>query len=557
MLGYLVLDDGTTYKGTIFGAKKAVSGEIVFQTGMVGYPESLTDPSYHAQILVLTYPLIGNYGITAEEVDEYGIQKRFESDRVWAAGLVVGELSERYSHWSASESLNDWLERNGVPGIQGIDTRDLTKRIRSKKNGCLGKIITEDTPPSSIAFIDPNLRNLVAEVSTKEVKVYNAKGSPKVLFVDCGMKYNQLRCLVQRGACVHVVPWDHSLDLSGFDGLFLSNGPGNPDMCQETIKNIKKLLINGEKPIFGICLGHQLLSLASGASAYKMEYGNRGHNQPCIFLDTKRCCITSQNHGFAIDSKTLSKDWLPLFTNANDHSNEGIFHKTLPFFSIQFHPEHCAGPQDLEFLFDIFIEMMLDHKKKTKGPRIDDRMKQHLKKQSGLTYGCESFPLGDQQVDTKDPIKKKKVIILGSGGLSIGQAGEFDYSGSQAIKALKEENIISVLINPNIATVQTSPGLADKVYFLPITPHYVTEVIKSERPDGILLTFGGQTALNCGVELQKLGILERYNVKVLGTPISSIVNTEDRKLFTEELIKIGERVVPNAAAYSVEEVGIK
>ncbi|GFT04195.1 CAD protein [Nephila pilipes] len=553
MLGYLALDDGTVYKGTIFGAEKSISGEIVFQTGMVGYPESLTDPSYHAQILVLTYPLIGNYGVGPQEKDEHGILKWFESDQIWAAGLVVGELSEKYSHWSSSRSLSDWLKSSNVPGIQGIDTRDLTKRIRSKKNGCLGKIVIEGTPLQDIKFIDPNIRNLVAEVSTKEVKVYNPKGSPKILFVDCGMKNNQLRCLVQRGAAVHVVPWNHPLNLDSFDGLFLSNGPGNPDLCQETIKNIRKLITPAGKPIFGICLGHQLLSLAAGAKTYKMKYGNRGHNQPCILLNTKRCCITSQNHGFAVDTKSLPKDWLPLFTNANDHSNEGIFHSYLPFFSVQFHPEHCAGPQDLEFLFDLFVQLVLDHKKDDIGPLIDERIQMYYKKQFAPISGYECLMDESSQGDHKYQSKRKKVIILGSGGLSIGQAGEFDYSGSQAIKALKEENILSVLINPNIATVQTSPGLADKVYFLPITSHYVTEVIKSERPDGILLTFGGQTALNCGIELQKLGILQKFNVKVLGTSIASIVNTEDRKLFNEELVKIGEKVIPNAAVYNVED----
>ncbi|XP_042898576.1 multifunctional protein CAD isoform X2 [Parasteatoda tepidariorum] len=550
MQGSLVLDDGTVYKGTIFGAEKPVSGEIVFQTGMVGYPESLTDPSYHAQILVLTYPLIGNYGIGPEERDEHGILKWFESEKVWAAGLVVGELSEKHSHWSASESLNDWLKRNGVPGIQGIDTRDLTKRIRSKKNGCLGKIILDDKP---FDFVDPNTRNLVAEVSIKQPKIYNPGGSPKVLFVDCGMKNNQLRCLLQRGAAVQVVPWDHPLQLDNFDGLFLSNGPGDPSMCNSTVQNIKKLLIPGSKPIFGICLGHQLLSIAAGAKTYKLEYGNRGHNQPCILLDTKRCCITSQNHGFAVDASSLTQDWLPLFTNANDKTNEGVYHKKLPFFSVQFHPEHCAGPQDLEFLFDLFVDLMLDHKRNVKGLRIDDRIKMFYQNQTMLMEEYDPFICEAKQGDFKSPGKRKKVIILGSGGLSIGQAGEFDYSGSQAIKALKEENILSVLINPNIATVQTSPGLADKVYFLPITSHYVTEVIKSERPDGILLTFGGQTALNCGIELQRLGILKKYNVKVLGTPISSIVNTEDRKLFNEQLVSIGEKVIPNAACTNVEE----
>uniref|UniRef100_A0A7N8X845 Carbamoyl-phosphate synthetase 2, aspartate transcarbamylase, and dihydroorotase n=1 Tax=Mastacembelus armatus TaxID=205130 RepID=A0A7N8X845_9TELE len=529
----LVLEDGTTFRGRLFGADVSVSGEVVFQTGMVGYPEALTDPSYHCQLLTLTYPLVGNYGVPKDEGGEFGLSKWFESSKIHAAALIIGELSESPSHWSSVKSLDQWLKEQGVPGIQGIDTRSLTKKIR-EKGTMLGKLVVDGTPEDNIPFDNPDEKNLVQEVSMKEPKVFNPSGSVRITVVDCGIKYNQIRCLAQRGACVTVVPWDHPLDTAEFDGLFISNGPGDPQFCQATINNMRKVVcVEQPKPVFGICLGHQLLSLAIGAKIYKMKYGNRGHNQPCIHNGTDRCFITSQNHGFAVDPETLPRDWDILFTNANDHTNEGIVHSTKPLFSVQFHPEHMAGPTDLVSLFDVFLDTVKDHK----------GVKQRL--MDNLTFPGSLKP--------EEVVRPRKVLILGSGGLSIGQAGEFDYSGSQAIKALREENIQTVLINPNIATVQTSKGLADKVYFLPITPDYVTQVIKNERPDGVLLTFGGQTALNCGVELTKLGVLEKYKVKVLGTPVASIEMTEDRKIFVEKMEEINEHVAPSEAALSVEQ----
>uniref|UniRef100_A0AAY4EJ83 Carbamoyl-phosphate synthetase 2, aspartate transcarbamylase, and dihydroorotase n=1 Tax=Denticeps clupeoides TaxID=299321 RepID=A0AAY4EJ83_9TELE len=521
----LILEDGTAFRGSLFGAVASVSGEVVFQTGMVGYPEALTDPSYKSQILTLTYPLIGNYGVPEDEEGEFKLSKWFESGRIHASALIIGELSQNPSHWSASKSLDCWLKEQGVPGLQGVDTRCLTKKIR-EKGTMLGKLVVDGTSADSIPLDCPDNRNLVKEVSLKEPKVFNPEGTIKITAVDCGLKYNQIRCLCQRGARVTVVPWDHPLDPKDFDGLFISNGPGNPEFCKETVENMRKVVFaDNVKPVFGICLGHQLLSLVIGAKTYKMKYGNRGHNQPCIHKGTGRCFITSQNHGFAVDPGTLPEDWDVLFTNANDHSSEGIVHNSKPLFSVQFHPEHMAGPTDLVSLFDVFLDTVKDSKwGKTGKP--------------GLVI---SF------------VRPHKVLILGSGGLSIGQAGEFDYSGSQAIKALKEENVQTVLINPNIATVQTSKGLADRVYFLPITPEYVTEVIKNERPDGILLTFGGQTALNCGVELTKQGVLAKYQVPVLGTPVSSIEMTEDRKIFVEKMEEINEHVAPSEAALSVEQ----
>ncbi|XP_071808094.1 multifunctional protein CAD-like [Asterias amurensis] len=542
MAATLYLEDGSSFRGKHFGAKVSVPGEVVFQTGMVGYPESLTDPSYRSQILVLTYPLIGNYGVPPDDRDENGLPKWFESEKVHVSALIVGELSEKYSHWAATRSLSDWLKESQVPGISGIDTRALTKKIR--ESGTMkGKIIVEGTDPESIEFEDPNLRNLVAEVSLKQPRVLNPNGSVKIVALDTGIKFNQLRLLASLGARIEIVPWDHPLNSEDYDGLFLSNGPGNPEMCAESIQHIRRILSEpNPKPVFGICLGHQLISLALGTGSFKMKYGNRGHNQPCIHSGSGRCYITTQNHGFAIDPTKLPSDWSILFTNANDLTNEGIVHNTKPLFAVQFHPENMAGPRDLEFLFDVFVDTVRDRKMGLDSNKMSVRER--------IRSLMMFKPLPGTPTEDNPP---KKVLILGSGGLSIGQAGEFDYSGSQAIKALKEEGVQSILINPNIATVQTSKGMADRVYFLPITPDYVAQVIESERPDGILLNFGGQTGLNCGVQLEAAGTLRKYNVKVLGTPVKSIIDTEDRKIFAEKMESIGEKVAPSQAAYSVDE----
>ena len=404
----------------------------------------------------------------------------------------------------------------------------------------LGRIVADGHPEPEL--VDPNLTNLVAKVATKTLKVYNPEGSPHIYAVDCGLKYNQLRCFLSRGAKVTLVPWDHPLDEDKYDALFLSNGPGDPQMCDVTVRHLKKLLPIARKPVFGICLGHQLMAVAGGCKTYKMPFGNRGHNQPCQHEATGRCYITSQNHGYAVDASSLPSDWLKLFTNKNDGSNEGIVHKEKPFFSVQFHPEHSAGPEDLECLFDFFLSLAQDPCNENKW-NLPTKLNDFLKFKPSSLVPSSFFP-------TK---KLKKVLILGSGGLSIGQAGEFDYSGSQAIKALKEEGIVTVLINPNIATVQTTKGLAEKVYFSPISPEFVQQVVECERPDGVLLTFGGQTALNCGISLEKKGIWKKYGVNILGTPIQSIILSEDRKMFAELVESIGEKVAPSSAVTSVDE----
>lgn len=354
-----------------------------------------------------------------------------------------------------------------------------------------------------------------------------------------GLKYNQLRCLVSRGVEVLVVPWDYNFpQLAGkdYDGLFISNGPGDPALLAATIRNISTAMTEGRTPIFGICLGHQLLARAAGATTVKLKFGNRGHNIPCTSKLSGKCYITAQNHGYAVDTMSLPKDWEELFVNANDQSNEGIRHKHRPFFSVQFHPESTPGPRDTEFLFDVFVGTV-----KGSVTSVEALLQPVL------------FPGGTTEENEKlhPRVVVKKVLVLGSGGLSIGQAGEFDYSGSQAIKALKQEGIYTILINPNIATIQTSRGLADKVYFLPVTAEFVRKVIRHEHPDAIYVTFGGQTALQVGIQLK--GEFEELGVRVLGTPIETIITTEDRELFARSMESIGENCAESASASSVEE----
>jgi carbamoyl-phosphate synthase small subunit len=318
---------------------------------MTGYPESLTDPSYKGQILVPTYPMIGNYGVPVDD-EEGGISRFFESDRIHCSALVISDYSSRYSHWNSRGSLGDWLKQQRVPGLHGIDTRALTRRIR-ERGAMLGKVLFDG---DDIPFRDPNRENLVARVSTRRVIEYGA-GRYLVTLVDCGVKNNILRCLLKRDVRVRRVPWDHDFAGEPADGIFLSNGPGDPALCDATIARLRRVL-DGDTPVMGICLGNQLLARAAGADTYKLKYGHRGHNQPVIQPGRDRCYITSQNHGFAIDERTLPPGWEPLFVNVNDGTNEGLRHVSRPFFSAQFHPEAASGPVDTEFLFDDFIAAM-------------------------------------------------------------------------------------------------------------------------------------------------------------------------------------------------------
>ena len=349
----LILDNGTVFYGKSFGYEQPTNGEVVFSTAMVGYPESLTDPSYSGQILVVTFPLVGNYGVPAGDFETDGLSSFYESEKIHARAIIVSDYSFEHSHWNATKSLSEWLKEEKVAGIYGIDTRELTKILR-ESGSMKGKIVFEQA--DEIDFEDPNLVNQVAVVSCKEVIKYGT-GEKKVVLVDCGVKHNIIRCLLKRNVEITRVPWDYDFNTLEFDGLFISNGPGDPNLCDITVKNIQKAMETG-KPIFGICMGNQLLSRAAGASVYKLKYGHRSHNQPVRMAGTNRCFITSQNHGYAVDNATLPTDWEPLFINMNDGTNEGIRHKSKPFFSAQFHPEAASGPTDTDFLFDEFVNLL-------------------------------------------------------------------------------------------------------------------------------------------------------------------------------------------------------
>ena len=360
----LILQDGTEYRGNAFGAPVDGVGETVFSTGMVGYPESMTDPSFRGQILVCTYPLVGNYGVPTEERNAHGFSANFESENIHVAGLVVAQVSEVHSHQAAVSSLDSWMSHHGVPGITGIDTRALTKKLR--EHGVMLGRIEQDGSPAG-AFEDPNQRNLVAEVSCTEPVTYepeNASGVTVVAY-DCGMKRNIIRSFLRRGVRVVRVPWNYDLANHGdpYDGLFISNGPGDPTSCAPTIEAIRFAMAKGV-PTFGICLGNQLMALAAGGETFKLPYGHRGMNQPCVETcdregnvcdpSKQRCLITSQNHGFAVKD-ALPAGWQVWFRNANDGTVEGIRHDSGKFFAVQFHPEATPGPEDANYLFDDFI----------------------------------------------------------------------------------------------------------------------------------------------------------------------------------------------------------
>ncbi len=339
------------FDGFAFGFPKPVAGEVVFNTAMTGYPESLTDPSYKGQILVATYPLVGNYGVPGKDT-ENSLLKYYESDKIAVEGFIISDYSHQYSHWNAAESLDHWLMTQEIPGIFGIDTRELTQVLRD--HGTMpGKIVFED---KEVGWKDPALEHLVAAVSPAEKTIYG-NGKHRILLIDCGVKNNIIRCLLDFDTTIIRVPWDHDISKESYDGLFISNGPGDPIACEPTIQLLRQAMEN-DQPIFGICLGSQLMALAAGGSTYKLKYGHRSHNQPVRKVGENLCFITSQNHGYAVDMDSLDNTWEPLFININDNTCEGIRHKAKPFFSTQFHPEASGGPTDTKFLFNEFITLI-------------------------------------------------------------------------------------------------------------------------------------------------------------------------------------------------------
>ncbi len=345
----LFLKDGTIFEGKLFGAHRSVAGEVVFNTGMVGYPETLTDPSYKGQILVMTYPLIGNYGIPEMNAIEQ-LQKHFESDKVQIQALVVSEESVNYSHWNAFQSLDEWLKEFGVPGLYGVDTRQLTKILR-EHGTMLGKIQIDK---QKIEYYNPDVENLISKVTVPEVEEHG-KGKKRILLIDCGCKKSILQNLIDRKVSVLRVPYDYDVNKENYDGVLISNGPGNPIVYKQLVESAKKL-IQKQVPTLGICMGHQILSLAAGAKTYKLKYGHRSQNQPVKEVGGTKCFVTSQNHSFAVDTKSLPRGYFPWFENLNDYSNEGMRHEKLPFRSVQFHPEAAPGPVDTGFIFDEFLK---------------------------------------------------------------------------------------------------------------------------------------------------------------------------------------------------------
>jgi carbamoyl-phosphate synthase small subunit len=353
--GHLILEDGTVFEGTLFGSESTSDGEVVFNTGMVGYPESLTDPSYRGQILTLTYPLAGNYGVPSFEE----CRDRFESDAIQVRGLVVSSYIDASDHWEAASNLGDWLAGEGIVGLTGIDTRALTMRLRSEGT-MLGRIVT-GRPEGKIHardVVDPNSVHLVGEVTTREVVTHSPgrRVGPHIILVDCGCKRSILTSLTERGCRVTTVPCDHRFGDIDADGILVSNGPGDPTMCSPTIEELRRVMKRKDPvPVSGICLGTQIMALAAGGRTFKLPFGHRSQNQPCHLKGTDSYVITSQNHGFAVDPD-LPRGWEVWYTNLNDGSVEGIRHRKKPFFSVQFHPEARPGPTDSSGFFDRFLE---------------------------------------------------------------------------------------------------------------------------------------------------------------------------------------------------------
>ena len=536
----LVLEDGRAFVGAPLGADVAGEGEVVFNTAMTGYQEVLTDPSYAGQMVCMTYPLQGNYGV--READS-------ESARPWARALAVRWACPSPSHHSSEASLDEYLRRWNVPAITEIDTRALTRHIRT--HGALRAVLVHETEmPTEARLAELALaarrvtplaeQELVAQASRTRQEEWFEAMPPElrarersdgeglvIAVVDYGVKANILRSLRERGCRVVVLPHSATwadVRSSGADGIVLSNGPGDPAVLDGPVQLAREAL--GQIPMFGICLGHQVMGRAAGATTSRLPYGHHGANHPIKDLDTGRVHITSQNHEFQVDAASLPPgDFYVSQRNLNDGSVEGLGHRKVAAFSVQYHPEGCPGPQDNQHLYDRFIDMVRSR-----------------------------APVARAVAGMAEPARPRKVLILGSGPIVIGQAAEFDYAGTQACKALREEGIETVLVNSNPATIMTDEEVADRVYLEPLTVEAVERIIERERPDALLPTLGGQTGLNLATDLANAGVLERHGVRMLGATIDTIRKAEDRQAFKEMLESIGEPVPISRVCESIDDV---
>ncbi|HUZ71320.1 MAG TPA: carbamoyl-phosphate synthase large subunit [Candidatus Saccharimonadales bacterium] len=539
--GRLALESGATFDGILFGAPMtgSQSGEVVFNTCMTGYQEVISDPSYAGQVVVMTYPLIGNYGCRDDTA---------ESGRVQCRALVVRELSSDIGHPRGERTLEEELHRNGVPGLRAVDTRALTRHLRD--HGTLRGVIAASSEMSTdeqvaaarsapfvsdedlvgLASIDEPWRSFAEplDITLHRGVVLsggeNAWKGVRVAVIDYGLKRNQLRALCSRGAEVVIVRQDAQIEdvlRHNPDGVVLSNGPGDPARLPHAVQLCRDLL-ERRVPLLGICLGHQILGQAAGASTSRLRFGHHGGNHPVRDAESGAVYVTSQNHEFQVDAASLpaGSGWYVSERNLNDGSVEGLRHRELPAFSVQYHPEGAPGPQDRAGVFDEFLERC----------------------RRGGILPFAMTPPSDHRAGTNASLteKPKCVLVIGSGPVIIGQAAEFDYAGTQACRALREEGIRVVLVNSNPATIMTDDSSADAVYVEPLTVAVVERVIAAERPDGLLATLGGQTGLNLAVALDDAGVLERYNVRVLGTGLRAIRTAEDREKFKDLLTAIGE-----------------
>ena len=535
----LVLEDGRSFVGRSFGAPVGGEGEVVFNTAMTGYQEILTDPSYAGQMVCMTYPLQGNYGVNSADG---------ESVRPWVRAFIVRRPCALPSNFRAERSLDDFLREHEIPGIWGIDTRALTRHLRSR--GALRAVLSveEERPgedrlaelTTAAGRVTPLAeQDLVAEVSRTGTASWTEAlpaelrrtGGPDgrgktVAVIDYGVKNNILRSLSERGFRVVVLPHTTTwadVEATGADGLVLSNGPGDPAVLDGPVALCRQAI--GRIPLFGICLGHQILGRAIGGTTSRLPFGHHGANHPVKDLETGLTHITSQNHEFQVDPASIPEgDFFVSQLNLNDGSVEGISHRRLPVFSVQYHPEGAPGPQDNQHLFDRFALSVVEQ-------------------------GVVLRSVGGA---APAPERPRKVLIIGSGPIVIGQAAEFDYAGTQACKSLREEGVTTVLVNSNPATIMTDEEVADRVYVEPLTLESLTAVIERERPDSILPTLGGQTGLNLAVELAEAGVLEKYGVRLLGTPLASIRKAEARDAFKAMLQEIGEPVPDSAVCETLD-----